>query len=113
MVLVQFEMARLRVSLALRASEGIMTNLFEDAEIISSYSREQCVALPTRYRGLEDVKGRLWDVLSMFRFAARVNSGDRLLYRLKVSRRLVTLKAIIGPGDTAEPVVTIMTPEED
>ncbi len=122
-----------------------MTNLFEDAEIISSYSREQaiedgvlvdvtetakeagikypvaltravfeqCVALPTRYRGLEDVKGRLWDVLSMFRFAARVNSGDRLLYRLKVSRRLVTLKAIIGPGDTAEPVVTIMTPEED
>ncbi len=74
---------------------------------------ERCVALPKRYRGLEDVKGRLWDVLSMFRFAARVNSGDRLLYRLKVTRRLVTLKAIIGPGDTATPVITIMLPEED
>jgi hypothetical protein len=74
---------------------------------------ERCVALPPRYRGLHDERGRLWDVLSMFRFAARATSGDLLHYRLKVSGRLVTLKAMVGPGDTAEPVVTIMLPEED
>jgi hypothetical protein len=28
-------------------------------------------------------------------------------------RRLVTLKAMCGPGDQGEPVITIMLPEED
>lgn len=74
---------------------------------------EKCVALPKRYRGLEDVKGRLWDVLSMFRFAARIASADTIRYKLIVSRRTVILKAVIGPGDTPEPVITIMLPEED
>lgn len=73
---------------------------------------EKCVALPKRYRGLEDEKGRLWDVLSMFRFAAR-RGGDTLLYKLIVTRRTVILKAVIGPGDTPEPVITIMLPQED
>ena len=73
---------------------------------------ERCVALPPRYRGLEDVKGRLWDVLSMFRFAAR-RGGDTLLYKLIVTRRTVILKAVIGPGDTPAPVITIMLPDED
>jgi hypothetical protein len=74
---------------------------------------ERCVALPKRYRGLEDERGRLWDVVSMYRFAARATSGNTLLYRLTVSRRRVVLKAICGPGDTAEPTITIMLPEED
>jgi hypothetical protein len=29
------------------------------------------------------------------------------------THRLVSLKAICGPGDTAEPVITIMLPNED
>jgi len=74
---------------------------------------ERCVALSKWYRGLEDVQGRLWDVLSMFRFAARMNGGDTLRYSLMVSRRKVLLKAVIGPGDTPEPVITIMLPDED
>jgi hypothetical protein len=74
---------------------------------------EKCVALPKRYRGLEDERGRLWDVLSMFRFAAHRNDADTLHYQLIVSRRTVTLKAVCGPGDTPEPVITIMLPEED
>ncbi len=74
---------------------------------------ERCVALPKRYRGFQDERGRLWDVLAMFRFAAHATSGDELRYRLKVSGRLVVLKAMIGPGDTADAVVTIMLPEED
>ena len=66
-------------------------------------------------------RGRLWDVISMLRFAisAGGKQGDHLLY--KVSRiprpgygakRLVTLKAICGPGDRPEPVITIMQSNE-
>ena len=47
--------------------------------------------------------------------------GDTLFFKLYVRNRnreldrrdLVTLKAICGPGDDAEPVITIMLPGED
>lgn len=62
-------------------------------------------------------KGRLWDVLWIFRNAAKQNAGDILLFKvyftLFCNQELVTLKAICGPGDEAEPVITIMLPEED
>jgi hypothetical protein len=48
-------------------------------------------------------------------------SGDRLLFQLyRVPRDghsteavLVALKLIVGPGDTGEPVITILRPNED
>ena len=63
-------------------------------------------------------EGRLWDTLWMFRVAARRTQTDTLHYQLffimkKRQRRLITLKAVIGPGDDAYPVITIMKPEED
>jgi hypothetical protein len=70
----------------------------------------------------QDETGRLWDILWMFRRAAAKFSGSTLLFELYVrnhnrdrldSRDLVTLKAICGPGDTPEPVITIMLPDED
>ncbi len=66
----------------------------------------------------QDIQGRLWDVLWMFRFAAAGSrQTDLLIYSLLVVqkgvRRTVQLKAICGPGDTAEPVITIMLPDED
>jgi hypothetical protein len=70
----------------------------------------------------QDEQGRLWDILWMFRCAAAKFNGDTLLFKLYVrnhnrerltSRDLVTLKAICGPGDDAEPVITIMLPDED
>jgi hypothetical protein len=67
----------------------------------------------------QDEAGRLWDVLNMLRWAiAGAKDTDRLLFRLHVRNtngrpRLVTLKAVAGPGDDAAPVLTIMTPEED
>lgn len=66
----------------------------------------------------QDEKGRLWDIVWMFRCAAVVRGGDEITFQLYVSttRRepsLVTLKAICGPGDDAEPVITIMLPDED
>ena len=71
----------------------------------------------------QDQSGRLWDVLYMASHAIRTSrgSGDRLLFQLyRVPRDgrsteavLVTLKLIVGPGDTAEPVITILLPHED
>jgi hypothetical protein len=58
----------------------------------------------------------------MFRCAAAKFDGHTLLFKLYVRnhnrersdrRDLVTLKALCGPGDDAEPVITIMLPEED
>jgi hypothetical protein len=81
----------------------------------------ECVEVPEGVIG-QDEKGRLWDILWMFRCAAARFNGDTLLFKLYVrnhnrerlnSRDLVTLKAVCGPGDTPEPVITIMLPDED
>jgi hypothetical protein len=70
----------------------------------------------------QDERGRLWDIIWMFRCAAARFAGDTLLFKLYVRNHnrerltrqdLVTLKAICGPGDDAEPVITIMLPDED
>ena len=70
----------------------------------------------------QDETGRLWDILWMFRCAAARFNGDTLLFKLYGrnhnrerlnSRDLVTLKAVCGPGDDGEPVLTIMLPDED
>ncbi len=68
----------------------------------------------------QDESGRLWDVLWMASRAAR-RGGQEIRFQLyRVPRggrgmrpRLVTLKAICGPGDEGEPVITIMMPTED
>jgi hypothetical protein len=71
----------------------------------------------------QDESGRLWDVLFMASHSIRASkdSGDQLLFQLyRIPRDghsteavLVTLKLIIGPGDTPEPVITILLPNED
>jgi hypothetical protein len=67
----------------------------------------QYVGVPEGVTG-QDVTGRLWDILWMFRSAAAKFRGDTLFFKLYVrnhdgeldSRRdLVTLKAVCGPGD--------------
>ncbi len=67
----------------------------------------------------QSVEGRLWDVLWMLHYeiarAPRAGSSIRFkLYALigGVSR-LLTLRAVIGPGDAGEPVITVMWPDED
>ncbi|MCC6127468.1 MAG: hypothetical protein IT426_21120 [Pirellulales bacterium] len=67
----------------------------------------------------QDEQGRLWDILNMFRFAtmqSKVESELQFTVLVKndnTSPKPVTLKAICGPGDTPEPVITIMLPNED
>jgi len=71
----------------------------------------------------QDVNGRLWDVLWMCHIGVRMaaRSGQCALFRLyRVPREgrgrqalLTTLKCVIGPGDSGEPVLTVMLPNED
>lgn len=61
--------------------------------------------------------GRLWDVLWCFAAAARRTRASELVYEVLVNdgdgARKVVLKAVCGPGDTLQPVMTILFPEED
>ena len=70
----------------------------------------------------QSTEGRLWDVLWMFRCSAVKNVSAIMFYELffsmmaenrKPEQRLVKLKAVCGPGDHGEPVITIMKPGED
>ena len=79
---------------------------------------ETCVRVPTS-NTWQDETGRLWDVLVVLAFAIRGGvSGDVIHFAVHVldsenrSQR-VLLKAICGPGDGAEPVLTILLRDED
>ena len=80
----------------------------------------ECVAVPEGIAG-QDETGRLWDILTMLRHAiAKSSGGDRVDFALHVRNDneertppLVSLYALCGPGDDAEPVVTVMLPHED
>lgn len=93
---------------------------------LTSAAWEDCVAWSEEdsRRGVhQDESGRLWDVLWMAMNAIRRNPGEpsQTLYQLyRVPRdgecteaQLITLKLVAGPGDTREPVLTIMLPLED
>jgi len=62
--------------------------------------------------------GRAWDVLSMLRFAIKTaKEPSRIIFKVLMvggsPKKLHLLKAVCGPGDNHEPVITIMFPEED
>lgn len=66
----------------------------------------------------QDGNGRLWDVLWMALAAIRENKtgGSELVYKLVMPVGRTTsyrVKLVCGPGDAAEPVITLMRPEED
>jgi hypothetical protein len=77
-----------------------------------TWLKEQC----------QDIQGRLWDVLMMFKHGARHNGGNTILFklycvtkpgRLPTKPHLIRLKAVCGPDDDCSPCITIMLPEED
>ena len=86
--------------------------------------------------GWEDSAGRLWDVLSMCRFAVRRSSGQAIRFPMILTRKAkrpvtdpwskrygklqtvtlknITLKAVISAeSPTGSPCITIMLPDED
>ena len=80
----------------------------------------RCVVVPSGV-ACQDEAGGLWDVLWMLCAAIR-SCGDATEVRFGVHVRkdnrertppFVRLKAVCGPGDQGEPVVTVMLPDED
>ncbi len=89
---------------------------------------------PESLKGIQDMQGRLWDVLTMFSFSARAmkkanidmaespRDAAQILYFKTMFQmpskagnpkmETVDLKAICGPGDNAEPILTIMLANE-
>jgi hypothetical protein len=82
---------------------------------------ERCVTVPAGV-ACQDEAGRLWDVCWMLACAVRraPAGADTLSFGVHVRNDnregappLAGLKAVCGPGDRGEPVITVMLPEED
>ncbi len=93
---------------------------------VTAAAWEDCVAWnesDSNRQTHQDQSGRLWDVLSMAAYAVRANAeaGSELRFELhrvprdghSMEAELATLKLMVGPGDAAEPVMTILLPNED
>ncbi len=69
------------------------------------------------------IEGRLWDTLHMLRYAITKQKGSTVLFSVLYTmghpngrtcyQKEAQLKALCGPGDTLDPVITIMFPNED
>ena len=71
----------------------------------------------SRARYYQDEMGRLWDILNVLRWYVR-RGGSEIHFPVTMimkarQRRNIVFKALCGPGDDAEPVITIMMPDED
>ena len=84
------------------------------------------IALPEGYRGFQDERGRLWDVLWMARhYALRASGSGRVTMCVLVRDIRKDLRdsnraprkhfpiVAIGGGDDGSPVITVMFPEDD
>jgi len=93
---------------------------------------DRYVKVPESFQGTQDIKGRYWDIVWMFRFAAQRNRSNdiELLFEFLClpngsgdtdnerqaeggAYRLVQLKAVASAGDRGEPCLTFMLPTED
>ena len=88
---------------------------------LTSAAWADCVAVPHDAVD-QDETGRLWDVLTVLRIASRESLKNRSSSEIRftvsvrtgeVTSEYIELKSICGPGDSAEPVITIMLPHED
>lgn len=82
---------------------------------------EEYIKIPEGVTG-QDFTGCAWDLPWMFRCAIKRSPADTSEIRFALHVRndnrdrtppQVRLKAVIGPGDRGEPVLTIMLPDED
>jgi hypothetical protein len=87
--------------------------------VLTAGAWHEAVAVPPHLRGIQDVTGRLWDVLTMLRIAIRRSrdDDDRVDFQVLVydgaRHKTVDLYALSGPGDDGELVITIMRTDED
>jgi hypothetical protein len=80
----------------------------------------RCVSVPPGVL-CQDEAGRLWDVAWLLRLAiGRSDGGSEVRFGVHVRNDnrertppLVRLKAVCGPGDEGEPVITVMMADEE
>lgn len=105
--------------------EGVLVDVSETAReagfvfpvAVTKALWEDIQAIPEAYSH-EDVAGRLWDVLTMARYAVQQSApgGFEVRYRLvlHVGRASVyPVRLVCEPGDDFEPVITLSNPEKD
>ncbi len=90
---------------------------------MTAAAHAETVAWASENRAPQDETGRAWDVLTTARHAARKAAPGTGRTAFQVSRipnepravrpTLVDMVLHIGPGDTAEPVFTVLLPGED
>jgi hypothetical protein len=76
---------------------------------------------PELERQGQSFAGRAWDMLTILRVAIRTTRepGDQVRFAPLFIRKPggspepVALRSVVGPGDAAEPVITILLPSED
>ena len=66
----------------------------------------------------ESMRGRLWDVLWLLKKAILAQGGGSTIHYHLIAtkggrKHKVELKSVCGPGDTPDPVITVMLPNED
>ncbi len=65
----------------------------------------------------QSFEGRAWDMLFLLFIKAKSVSNSCVFISMEINvrsvKKTVSIKAVIGPGDTLDPVLTIMLPEED
>lgn len=105
-------------------TDGVLVDVSETAKelgfrfpvALTSGAWHEAVALNEHDEG-QDEPGRLWDVLWMLRVAIRKESGSQVNYSVLVMKHgrheTVQLKSLCHPGDSGEPVITILLPHED
>jgi hypothetical protein len=87
---------------------------------LTSAAWGRCVTVPPGVE-CQDEAGRLWDVLFLLHLAiGRSDGGPEVRFGVHVrddnrerTPPLVRLRAVCGPGDQGEPVITVMLPGED
>ena len=125
-----------------------MSVIFEEADVVFRYTRKQAlsdgvlvdISGPAKESGIkfpvavtqgvfavlndtgspgQDVKGRTWDLLLVFKMNAKFSEGDEIhfspLFVINGADKAqsIPMWAKCGPGDEGEPVITIMLEGED
>ncbi|WP_043640681.1 DUF6573 family protein [Desulfovibrio sp. TomC] len=108
--------------------DGILVDVTEEAKahgfkvhtVVTDNLYHRYIEVPTGLQAEgQSTVGRLHDVLVLALFAARSSKGtDRVYFKVDFlmepgRSETVDIIAHIGPGDAAEPVLTIMLPEDD
>ena len=102
-------------------ADGVLVDL-SGVETVKAHWKHPFACTDTVYglieRAIEaggcDLKGIMHDIGTLATAEARKGGRtDILFFMVGIGNRLHELKLHIGPGDTAEPVLTLMLPSED